>query len=298
VTALVETRITAVMLHADGCPRTEFLHVFPQGTRKQCPAHRQTETGVPTWLATAPPGDQAGDALVYKVKGLVDRLNLLKDNRRRMPEQTWPAPSPAELAADALWRHHGYGWAWTARELGLPRKLWAADLRTAKKTAAIAAVEAFAEEVSKSVDANEDDPGCGVLLGPPGCGKTWAVAAYLRPAFAEEIVWWHVADLVRAFHDPERQAEVFDQARSVAVLVLDDFGSSYLKTGGFAAGLLEELVIAREAGDPSSTTLITSNFTTEKFRAAVGDRAFDRITGSWGRLHEVGGPSLRKRAAP
>ena len=60
--------------------------------------------------------------------------------------------------------------------------------------------------------------------------------------------------------------------------------------------MVEELFVERELA--RAWTVFTSNLPEPALITFVGDRVADRLLGPWGRLVEVGGENLRRRARP
>lgn len=134
-------------------------------------------------------------------------------------------------------------------------------------------------------------PGSGVLVGPVGCGKSYAAVWWLlEHARAGLAVRWLQAGTV----GPNRESEAeLALCKLAGALVIDDVGA-----GNMSAWLLSTingLMLARlDAGRP---TLLVSNATAFAIKSddrqapLLDSRTFDRLRDS--RVRVVGGPSLR-----
>ena len=219
------------------------------------------------------------------------------DAKGQCPDHRW------ELRADAMvrcrMRHDGLcrvqhttvddvRWVVERREtraaqIGIPRNLWAVltvnDVPgRLDSTTAVEAVEGFPADGALFL----------VLSGPAGTGKTCGAASWLwRRRHVQGSLFVRASELRRAnWFDRDAVATVF----AAPALVLDDLASEL--RGSDWNCKLDELVCRRDADE--LVTLATTNLPPEQLRAAVGDRAWDRIVGC-GRIVECVGPSLRQK---
>jgi DNA replication protein DnaC len=173
-------------------------------------------------------------------------------------------------------------WIEAGRARGIPVRFTDATFETAQPTAAVVAMRAYLEE-----DAKEGR--WLVLLGPPGTSKTWSAACAVRQArrrarlvqvdrFVGELMNW------------DARAAAIEDAVSVPLLVLDDYGRGYMKPDGFAELGLEELLSARHA--EMLPTVITSNWTVAVMKRRLSERLVDRIR-ECAKVVALAGPSLR-----
>jgi DNA replication protein DnaC len=80
--------------------------------------------------------------------------------------------------------------------------------------------------------------------------------------------------LVGAFLSPTRRERALDHVKGAGLLVLDEFGGEYFKTGGLGVALMEEVLAHREAEELA--TVMTTNCTPDKLRERLSDRILDR----------------------
>jgi hypothetical protein len=244
-------------------------------------------------------------------QGLPDLPLLEKVDARVGPalRETWRQRERARqgLAAEplepglvqALELHRtGYGWYLRAHHAGVPRPYWAAELNTALQTEAVQEVRAFWDppQDEEAECPEEDSPGRALILaGPTGCGKTFAqIAGLSYGTLGAEIAFFTFGRLVRALLNPEEQKDTLARAIETDIVMIDDLGAAYLKADGLAEALIEEILCERELA--GRMLLGTSNLRAERLAQVLGDRVADRLAGSWGRIVEVRGPSLRRRA--
>ncbi len=128
-----------------------------------------------------------------------------------------------------------------------------------------------------------------VLSGPAGCGKTvaaakWALTKSWAPAFLRATTF-----AASSRYDHERRSAWLE----ASALVLDDLGAEYADAKGNFLVDLDELVDTFY-GD-KRPLLITTNCTSDEFKARYGGRVIDRIRecGSW---FSVNGESLRRKS--
>ena len=189
---------------------------------------------------------------------------------------------PSEEIQQQYDRH----WHHRARTLGIPdRRVWA-SIHSSQNTPALARMRRFLQH-------EFEDGRCLSLLGPTGVGKSYAAVAALR---------WYAEDTSRGwfYYFPKLCAELMDQDRrehalglvtTWSLVVFDDFGVEYLKSGGFLDALIDEIIWTREGN--TLATIITTNLTEEQLRDRLSDRIVDRLAGDWGSLYAVPGKSLR-----
>jgi IstB-like ATP binding protein len=195
---------------------------------------------------------------------------------------------PFPFSADERRRADERAWDDLGDQLKVPTRYLGVSFETSNKTAVLTATEQFVDD--------EDMWGkCLVLLGPTGVGKTLAGFCALRRVAiwqCERACWWSIGALVRAFlHDARDKA--FEQCVTSDFLFLDDIGRTYVKEGGLAEAMLEDLLVEREAEE--RRTLLTSNLTIPRLYEALGDRVADRLRGSWGVIVTAPSESLRRK---
>ena len=142
------------------------------------------------------------------------------------------------------------------------------------------------------------NPHCWLLLtGPRGCGKTHLAAAIVgeserqgRPAFYAFVP--SLLDHLRGTFSPDSPIaydELFEQVKTVPLLVLDDLGTE--SSTPWAEEKLYQVVVYRyDAGLP---TVITSVFNVQELEAMkprIGSRLVDGATVDW---HPITAPNYR-----
>jgi len=140
-----------------------------------------------------------------------------------------------------------------------------------------------------------------MIEGGVGCGKTHALRALLRYLLIEkargngieEIHFYPFPRLVTLLLNNTERAATLERACEADDLIVDDWGSTYVKRDGMVAGLIEEIVIHREARQYSMVA--STNLVPKEFRKAFGERIYDRWAGRWGSWIRVHGPSLRRK---
>lgn len=173
-----------------------------------------------------------------------------------------------------------------AAQIGIPRNLWGTVAVNdvpgrLERTAAVEVVASFPADGALFL----------VLSGPAGSGKTCAAAFWLwLRRHVQGALFVRAAEL--------RRANWFDHGAVALVLgapllVLDDLAAEL--HGSDWNCKLDELISRRDADE--LVTVATTNLPPEQLRAAVGDRAWDRLTGRGG-VVECVGPSLRQRRQP
>jgi hypothetical protein len=184
-------------------------------------------------------------------------------------------------------------WFPVANRLGVASRHRSAHQLTSEQTPAIRAVREFVDDDNNSERALW-------LAGPTGTGKTWSMIAALRkeavPCEGHGIALYSMGQLVRALIDSEESDEAFERCIEADVLYLDDVGSAYLKDGGVAETLFEEIICSREADE--APMFATTNLTLPRLAEVLGDRIADRIRGPWAEWIALPGASLRRKARP
>jgi len=249
-------------------------------------------------------------ALLEKVDARVGPA-LREKQRQRERARQGLAPEPLEPGlVQALELHRaGYSWYLRAHRGSFPRPYWAADLNTALQTESVQEVRGFwqppepeeLDDVDSDTDTEERAPeplaaaGALILCGPTGIGKTFAqIAGLAYGTLDEELAFFTFGRLVRALLNPEEQKAALASAIETPIVMIDDLGTAYLKADGLAEALIEEIICERELA--GRMLLGTSNLRAARLAEVLGDRVADRLAGSWGRIVEVRGPSLRRQA--
>jgi DNA replication protein DnaC len=231
-----------------------------------------------------------------------ERLDAMLERIRNepVPELT-PEQRAAREEAERVWREQEAHLERLAREewkraAGIPRLHRGARFDGARPTPAVVGARRYldAEEGYRTGRAL-------VLLGPTGSGKTFAAAAALdqlahvdpRVGYRPSAAFYHVGALIAELLDSHRRPATLDRAKETHLLVIDDYGASYVATDGLAACLLEEILMHRHA--EILPTVLTSNLTAAELRTTFTDRVLDRLS-EWATVISVAGPSLRRKA--
>lgn len=179
------------------------------------------------------------------------------------------------------------GWDELGSNLGLPFRLLPADLDIARSTLAVKAARQYLDNGDFAAGR------CLVLSGPTGVGKSWAAAGVMKAApFPCARRFRYFPGVCAALLDSERRGDALDLVLRTRLMILDDFGSEYLKAGGMLEASIDEIVWTREA--QRRPTVMTTNLTAEQLRERLSDRIVDRLRGEWGRVVECPGESLRE----
>lgn len=131
-----------------------------------------------------------------------------------------------------------------------------------------------------------------VLSGGTGCGKSTAAAHSLSKKSG---LWVHAPDLAKPdFSDADeygvRRQTLDERMRESGLLVLDDVGIEH-SPGGYAASRITDVLEHRESNRRPS--IVTTNLTTEEFKAKYGARIASRLNGDGLGWQHVSGPDLR-----
>jgi len=198
------------------------------------------------------------------------------------------AAAVVELAHPLLLR----AWHYTLDEHALttvPGDIRRHGLRVPHDSRDLAPLQAHDTEALALV--REWSPGSGVLVGPVGCGKSYAAVWWLlEHARAGLAVRWLQAGTV----GPTRESEAeLSLCKLTGALVIDDVGAGNMSA--WLLSTLNGLMLARlDAGRP---TLLVSNATAFAIKSddrpapLLDSRTFDRLRAD--RVVAVGGPSLR-----
>lgn len=162
----------------------------------------------------------------------------------------------------------------------IPRRFWAL-VSAPKETLAISYVRALLE-------------GKGLLLllhGDAGCGKSTAAAWALsqRPG-----LWVNAPDLARPPKDDDDATD--RELHTTPFLVMDDLGIEYSTDKKYAESRINLALSKREAD--LLPTLLTSNLSTDEFKARYGDRTVSRLNGDPLGWQTVTGPDMRRERLP
>lgn len=176
-------------------------------------------------------------------------------------------------------------WILEARRVGIPQAYMQAEFATATKTKAI-------EFAQNYVEADATKGRALLLTGPTGSGKTFAAVAAIRAHVGKSKRLLYFPLLIAALRDFSTSKEALESALHARFLVLDDFCAEYVRGNTQADSLIESIIWHREAN--LLPTILTTNCTTDQLRAALSDRALDRLAGSWTVRRAVTGPSLRR----
>jgi DNA replication protein DnaC len=157
------------------------------------------------------------------------------------------------------------------------------DVKPFRDTEALAAAREFLADA-----AAPGGPNILVLAGPKGVGKTCAgvyVADVADPPLRFGLRWSekqhpifrHVTDLsaMGLFDRDAKEDARRQQLVTAKVVVLDDLGTEYQDKGGLFLALLDWFLDKRYGS--GGITVVTTNLGAEEFRAAYGERIYDRL---------------------
>ncbi len=200
--------------------------------------------------------------------------------------QAWSAEQ-AVLQAEARVRAEAAAWSRDAVLIGVPARLAPAALygEAIQETPALLHSRQYVEDGDLQAGASL------VLLGKASRGKSFAATAILRAAVDRgSRRFFHFPSMVGALLDPERRKATLAEAKESRLVVFDEIGGGFVKTGGLVEPLFEEIVFWRHG--EFRPTIFTSNLTADEFKTQFSDRVIDRIR-EWGPVFACGGPSLR-----
>lgn len=163
----------------------------------------------------------------------------------------------------------------------IPRKFLTKSLenftpKSTKQREVLHSTRAFLQTFGK------DDRSKGLLLiGREGTGKTHVAISVLKEVLRRGFtgLYWNVPELFlelrRIIADPgtTSEADVFDEARRVDLLVLDDLGAE--RQSEYVTDRLYVLINGRYEND--TATIITTNRTRDELKAQLGPRIVSRI---------------------
>jgi DNA replication protein DnaC len=187
----------------------------------------------------------------------------------------------------AIYERMRLEWLDVGRRRKIPERFVAASFVSSRRTPALDAAQAFVKDAARRGRAL-------VLLGPPGCGKTWSVCAATHAwpehsavfveasSFVSELLHWTSAS---------RREHPLDRAAEASFLAFDDLGFGFLKPGGFGESAIEELIHRRHAA--MLPTILTSNWTPAQLARRLSPRSVDRLR-EWSDVVALTGPSLRR----
>ncbi|MBE2211196.1 MAG: ATP-binding protein [Xanthomonadaceae bacterium] len=216
---------------------------------------------------------------------------------------TWTCPACEREAQcqqrefEAAHRRH----RWWDRNSGIPARYRAATpasiqpLTTSAKALA-RAVEGYTADLKARYDAGDGL----LLIGPPGLGKTLALASVINAACdwrggCAYAVWPDLlAELKAGFSGPkdDDRRQAIERLRDVPFLALDELGVRGMSD--FDHGELFALVDYRYR--ETLPTLVAANATPANFPTMVGERVSDRLKETCAQI-VVAGDSLRGRVA-
>lgn len=222
---------------------------------------------------------------------------MVDRHTRRCPQHghvAFPLENPWEIKGRELEIAEGRAWDVLRRRprVDIPSRYSDARLDR-EQTPAIVAMR----EIVKEDDDLDVATAMVTLAGPTGVGKTYALAAGFRVVAIHQcehdaVVFYHASKLTRLLIRPDTSDDVFRACLEAELLAIDDLGGNYLREGGLAESLLEEIITEREARYLS--TWVTTNSTQQTIAARVGDRVADRLIG--GIWFNLPGESRRRRA--
>lgn len=215
-----------------------------------------------------------------ETRNFMARIEAIRDRALAMPQP--PPPSPEELRAAEETE-----WLSVAKNARVWRRFWPAAFEASTlETEGLRAAREF-------VDAGGVEQGACLLLGgPTSVGKTWAAVCILRAHRARVGIggFLYFPDLAQMLLGAKSD-EGMELAKGGGLVVLDDFGTEYVKKGG-ALEAKVDAIFAYRAGN-MLPTVVTTNLTTAMLHEHVTERVVERLR-EWAQCYNVGGPSLRQ----
>lgn len=148
---------------------------------------------------------------------------------------------------------------------------------TPEQEVALQICRGFAQSFDSALKAGS----CLVLSGKPGTGKSHLAGAILQAILPRHVgLYVTVMDLIRSVRDTWRressvsESEILSRLTALPLLVIDEIGVQY-GTDGERAVLFD--IMDRRYRDMRPTILMT-NLEKAGFKAAIGDRVYDRLT--------------------
>jgi len=203
----------------------------------------------------------------------------------------WLADQKVQKAA-RLVQEEAAAWSRDGLMIGVPSRLVPAALygEATQVTPALMHARQYVEDGDLKAGASL------VLLGKASRGKSFAATAILRHAANHgDRRFFHFPSMVGALLDPERRKATLAEAKESRLVVFDEIGGGFVKPGGLAEMLFEEIIFWRHG--EFRPTVFTSNLTGDEFAAQFSERVIDRIR-EWGPVWACGGPGLRERYQP
>lgn len=137
-----------------------------------------------------------------------------------------------------------------------------------------------------------------LLTGDTGVGKTCAAVAFMGEELLQDkradqpVLFVRATEGARMGLYDEADRRLADQMCRAEVLVIDDLGSEFVSDGSIWRTVLDEVLDTRYGA--RLETVLTTNLTTEAFKARYGARIADRIRHA-GVIESCGSGSLRAR---
>jgi DNA replication protein DnaC len=196
--------------------------------------------------------------------------------------QLEPDPTPEERERRAR-EAEERAWLSVAPKIGVPRRLSGASFEGGLPSPMLVRVRQYVE------GRELEDGQCLMLAGPTGVGKTYASVSALR-AYRRGGRFFYFPGLCGALLHANRSGDALEAVKRVPFVVLDDFGTEYVREGGLVETLLDEIIWHRES--EILPTIITTNLTGAQLKDRLSDRIVDRLRG-WGHVFTASGGSLR-----
>lgn len=226
-----------------------------------CPVHGEFESTGVRLMITKPPREIWSTCNACKA----DRERSEREAREAERQAALKARIEQSLAQTAI----------PARFIGKTLESYRAETDGQRK--ALEVCRAFADNFDRHLKIGTSI----IMSGMPGTGKSHLAGAILQAILPRHVgVYVTLMDLIRMLRDTWRrdsettESQLLQRLQDVPLLVIDEIGVQY-GTDGERAILFDVLDRRYRAMRP---VILMTNLGKDEFRAAIGERVFDRLT--------------------